>query len=218
MGLFELFLNTAGAWLLYDTTEYVLGNVIQNAMPGFFARLVQTKTLRLYTSSAPALLHSIACTAWALYYICYGGWSVPYFSITYFVYDSVRGCTSSMLFHHVVASIMIFMSNTSVTDLPSMVAPYVLFTELSTIPLNMGVILCGPNKENQRLNLSQEEQDFKFWIKNSFFFTFMTTRMILLPYVIMWVFNEREFPGVFVLLVLQGMNIKWFFKMSKKSY
>lgn len=218
MGLFTGLFYAAGTWLLYDTTECVLLRFIQDVMPGFFLRLGQNKTLRLYTSSAPALLHSVACTAWALYYLYYGGWSVPYFSITYFVYDSARGCTNSMMFHHIVAGTMIFMSNTPVTDIPSIVAPYVLLTELSTIPLNMGVILCGPNKENQRQNLSKWELDCKFWIKNSFFFTFMVTRMVLLPYVIMWVFIEREFPALFILLVLQGMNVKWFFKMNKKSY
>lgn len=209
--IFEAF-QFAGAWLVYDTAEHTLNNFIVGVMPNYSRQLHERGLLRTYTSAAPSLINSVACTAWSLISIALGEYTIPYFSFAYFAYDTARGCTREMMIHHGIAAFLISISTHD--ESTSTVAPHVLLTECSTIFLNMLVILCGPTKSSQRLNLTASEMRTKSALKTLFASSFILTRMGVLPFAMHWIWNKNKYTFA-ALLPLQLLNVYWFLKLVK---
>lgn len=200
-----------GWWLVLDFAETKFASFVTFTMPNYRERLKKNGELRKYQSNAPALLNSTVCSLLAIAQIYSGGWAPPMVLIVYCCYDTARGCRRVMVFHHCVALMLL---KVSTTEFGHEVAPYILISELSTVPLCLLSILKGTNKTPRTLTVVWERQ----WVqalKEIFFIVFLGTRIILpvSPLLYLWAVS----PGAIIALApLVMLNYYWFIQMVTK--
>lgn len=216
ISVFQLFTFTA-SWLLIDTLEKVFEEFIISVLPIYHQNLLNTRNLRNYVSNVGCLINALYCTLFSLHAM-YFGWSLPLPSLVYFLYDFYKGCTPTMALHHVLALMLICFVTYQDEEETSVVAPYVLFSEFSTVFLAIGGIIHGA-QGLPRNNLAVQEKLLLHRIKNIFYLTFIVTRMVILPYAIVVMMHNpgsRHYIAMSMLGTLQLMNIIWFTKIFKK--
>lgn len=199
-------------WLALDLAETKFDSFVRFTMPNYRERLKKSGDLRRYLSNAPGLLNSSVCSLLAFAQIYSGGWSSPMVLIAYCCYDTVRGCRQIMVFHHLVALMLLKVSHMS--DVGKEVAPYILVSELSTVPLCLLCILRGTKKCPRTLTVAWEKE----WVqslKEIFFVLFLGTRIIIPLNPLLYVYNFYP-QGLLVLAPLVMLNYYWFTQMVTK--
>jgi hypothetical protein len=183
-------------------------------MPNYYARLVRKKELRQYTSNAPALLNSTLCSIMAVFQISLQVWSVPVVLVAYCIYDSVRGCQPIMVFHHMFTLLLLHLS--TLNGYAENVAPYILFSELSTVPLCALCMMRGTRNCPRTISI-EWEQNWVRALKEVFLVFFMGVRIIIpiMPLVYLY---QNFIKGFFVLIPLVALNHFWFFKILSSSF
>ena len=194
--------------ILYEHVERYFQILVMRHNPAFHRTLLTTNTHREYFSNAPAVVHAVVATGFAVHCLLYKHYRFPSESFTYFIYDLVQGVQFEMQVHHVLALLLIALAETK-TCFQELV-PFFTFTEISTIYLCLFIILRGTRKA-RRVLIRPVEKIAAELFRRIFIYTFFLTRIILLLYPIFVIaFRLRERFVLCLVIVLYGMNFYWF--------
>lgn len=206
-----LIIEAACWWLAFDAAETLFSNVVSEMLPNYKKRLSESGDTRQYMGNAPALINSIVCTGISVNNIYSKTWSYPIPLVTYCIYDSVRGTTRTMNIHHSLALFLVFLSNMNKHS--RAVAPYFLFTELSTIFLCLLGIIRGASTSPRSLTV-QWEREYAEVLKELFVASFLGCRIIA-PLPCLYYLFENDWLALLFALPLFFMNVHWLSKLHR---
>ena len=176
---------------------------VKDEMPVYASRLSNEQFQR-YTSNVPALVNASWCSFYALSSLLMGNFSMPTMPLAYFVYDFLRGCSSTMAVHHLVGfSLLVAFSDFPIKRCSSLV----LLIELSTVFLCLLNILKG--ERNNPRTLSNDEIRTSKQLETAFVVSFFLFRILFFPAVVMYGFSFLNWFLFVLLLFLYWMNLCW---------
>lgn len=184
--------------------------MLKDSLPVYHINLKRAGLLEEYVMNAPALCNALWSTIFAVYCIIRGTWSTPYMPFVYFAMDGFYTNSWTMRFHHLIGIVLLSMGNGH-----PFLAPFVLFTECSTIYLCCKCMIKGHHKM-PRKNLSPQEKSDIDWLSWQFRVVFVLSRLVILPCA-MSLSNLDGAPRA-VLCSLLAINYYWFFKGVMKKF